>query len=68
MRWALAWTLYGVGHLIWLVFDHEIRLDGILLWGGMHWPIYEAYHHLMCWSADVQGPGDFGPWSRELAP
>ncbi len=57
-----AWALYLVGDLIWRVFDHELRIGRVTVWGGMYGPICQTYNRLMTWSSDVQGDGD-GPWS-----
>ena len=27
---------------------------------------YRSYNRLMLWSSDVQGPGEAGPWGKEL--
>lgn len=58
VRSWLAWALFGVGHLMWLVFDRWLP------W-GMPWPIYQAYNRIMGWSDIVQGAGPHGPWSAE---
>ena len=52
-RWLLAWILYAVGNGI-------SKLDRFEWTFGL-W--YWVYSRCMCWSADIQGPGDFGPWS-----
>lgn len=58
-RSLIAWTLYSLGHAVYVVFDQWLP------W-GMNALIYGAYNRLMTTSAAVQGPGDNGPWSAEL--
>lgn len=61
MRWALAWLLFGIGHL-------ASKLLGALPESeGWEWVIdflYPLYNWPMLWSSSVQGERDFGPWSR----
>lgn len=54
MRAAIVWTLYGIGHAIYVVFDQWLPC-------GMIWPTYWIYSRCMRASAAVQGDGA-GPW------
>lgn len=50
MRWALAWLLFCVGHVV----------SRPMNWFDWGW-LYPAYNRLMVWSSDIQGSGP-GPW------
>jgi hypothetical protein len=54
IRSALAWTLYGLGHVWYLMFDTWLPC-------GMSGAIYRVYNGLMTTSHRVQGEGR-GPW------
>lgn len=63
-RWALAWTLYGLGDfaesiMFWVDGDSGTKFSE--RWYGF-W--YSIYNNLMGWSCDVQGLSDFGPWEH----
>lgn len=54
MRWALAWSLFWMGHAV-------SRLDRVdSEWLCAIWmPVYQAF---MRWSDQVQGTTNKGPW------
>jgi hypothetical protein len=56
LRTALAWALYGLGDLIWRVFDQILPF-------GMRGPIYGLYQWAMGASSSLQGDGP-GPWTE----
>lgn len=64
-RWALAWTLYGLGDLASKIMELVPDSDGeskfVEGWYAFWYPVY---NNLMGWSCDIQGLSDFGPWEH----
>ena len=52
VRGVLAWPVLLLGKLV-----------GYPVW-KWGWPGYALYNKLCCWSVDIQGEQDFGPWTR----
>jgi hypothetical protein len=53
IRWALAWILYWLG-------DGTSQVMEYFNW----WFLYYFYNKLMCWSSQIQGETDNGPWEK----
>lgn len=51
IRGLVAYTLYGVGHLVSLAMHMKYG----------YW-LYPLYNYLMCTSYDIQGLSTKGPW------
>lgn len=51
IRKACAYILFWIGD----------GVSKVMNWADWGW-LYPVYNTLMCWSSDIQGEGDNGPW------
>lgn len=57
LRISVAWALYWIGDKVCDLNDYLFPETGRLYW---------LYNKLMCWSDDVQGDIEGGPWETGM--